>query len=212
MKRILLCSLLVAVIGSVSAVVASSPVAAIDRWYAGNNQTSVYGVKADIYTPSSAPYVGNYYGEASYVSTISYSGRWVQTGWILWANNSSAEPYVEIGTGILSDIYYYGTQAWGSYKNYKVQYEAYDDSWNAYIDGSFKAGYSGSAIPDAPNAQLTACAEIRGSNTTELNTDFNSVSWRNSSGVWNLFDQNNLWAESPYHWQGQVYHYLVYGP
>lgn len=181
------------------------------RWYGGNNQTAAYGVKADISTPSSAPYLGDEQGEVSWVSTPNYSDAWIQTGWHYWAYNSSARPYVELGPGGGSNMYFYGTQPWGESKNYKVVYDSYFDSWDAYIGGVFRVGLGGSAVPDG-NITLLAWAEVHNSSNTVLNTDFNSVMWKDSSGTWYSFNQSTLFAYSPYHYQGSYYHYIIYGP
>lgn len=48
------------------------------NWYAGNGRTSAYGVKANIWAPSSAPYLKES-GESNWVSLP--SPYWVQAGW-----------------------------------------------------------------------------------------------------------------------------------
>lgn len=176
-------------------------------WYAGNGRTSAYGAKADIYTPSSAPYLEES-GESSWVSTP--SPYYIQTGWRYYKGWPAARPYVEHRLPDDYDLNEYGTQSWGTSKEYKVSYEDDEDWWIAYIDGEALEMWG---PIDAPTT-VFGYSEVHQSSSNELDTDFHGVRWKNSQGQWNLFDQSNMWREDdPYAVEKtQYWYYRCYGP
>lgn len=110
--------------------------------YSGNYQYSTYGAKADIYTPSSAPYLGAPDGESSWVSTTASTNYWVQTGWFYTTSYSDAYSYIEYKiAGAGRTAVAYSTQNWNTYKNYEVYHDS-SNYWNMLIDGSYYASVS----------------------------------------------------------------------
>jgi len=185
--------------------VAAQPVWA--SWYAGNYQTGAYGIKANIYTPPSAPYLASS-GESSWVSTN--APYWVQTGWRYYKNWENARPYIEYNLSTGYDLTEYGTQSWGWYKGYKLVHSMY--GWSVYIDNVFKLLVGGGGLPTPPTL-LLASSEVHSSSSNELDTTFCSVSWQNSSGTWSVFNQNHFFEDSPYHvTDDYYYHFNCYGP
>ena len=82
--------------------------------FAGNTQMSTYGLKADICTPTSAPFISNYNGESSWVMieniTNPNTPHWVSTGWFYCGGYPNAIPYTE------EDIYgYYNLTQYGTH-------------------------------------------------------------------------------------------------
>jgi hypothetical protein len=203
-KRILF----VCVMVLISTLIITQPASA--NWYGGNVRTEAYGVSAQIATPNSAPY-SIQGGTSSWVSTSNDDDSWVQVGWLHCPayGYSSATLYIEYRyTGQPSYQWRYGTQAWGTSKNYKLNYVS--NAWSFYIDGVAYAAISGI---DIPPRRVLAVAEVHDSPTNVLNTWFTSVQWRNSGGTWAYFDQNNKFADSPYTVGGTSnYVYQVYGP
>jgi len=176
------------------------------NWYTGNSRTSAYGIKADIYTPSSAPYLAAD-GESNWVSIP--TPDWVQTGWYYRVGFSSAKPYVEHQVGQNYGLTDYGTQSWNTSKNYKVEYSSANNTWRAYIDNDFKEGWGPISAPKT----VLGRSEVHTSSSNELDTDFDNVYWKNSLGSWNLFDQDNFVEQSPYDVEEtQYYKYRCYGP
>lgn len=177
-------------------------------WYGGNYYTYAYGAKSDIYTPSSAPYLGHYDGESSWVSTS--GAYWIQTGWLYNGNDEdNAWSYVEANTSGLFYQASVATHSWNSSKNYKVLYDS--PYWRCYVNNTLKLSVSGGGLP-TPSTPLLAWAEVHESSSTVLNTLFTSVQYMDSSDDWYNFSENHLFADSPYAISGSNYYYLVYGP
>lgn len=176
-------------------------------WYAGNYQTSAYGVRAFISTPGSAPAVYGA-GTSHWVSTpLQYPG-WVQTGWQHTSQLVVAKPYVEVVvSGQPWYREYYGTQAWGISKQYKLDYAS--GWWYVYIDGSLK--FFTSQTAGAP-IYVYAQSEIQNDSRCVVDTWFSTVQWKNSLGNWNYFNQNHLAANPPYHASGSYYVFHTWGP
>jgi hypothetical protein len=184
----------------------AEPVAA--SWYAGNTRTSTYGVKANIATPGSAPNPAVGQGTSSWVSTNPYPNPgFVQTGWMHAPNYgyTSATPYGEYKTdGGFYRQYHYGTQAWGTSKNYKLSFGAW--GWYVYIDNDLKFVVGGFAYP--PITAL-ALSEVHDSQSNVLNTWFSTVQWRNNGGTWANFDQD-YWVDTQYPYTVDKYTYYLY--
>lgn len=185
--------------------VAAQPVWA--SWYAGNYQTSAYGIQANIYTPSSAPYLASS-GESNSVTTT--APYWVQTGWRYYKNWANARPYVEYNLSTGYDLTEYGTQSWDTYKNYKLYHSV--SGWSVFIDSDLKLCVSGGGLPTTPTT-LIAQSEVHSSSSNELDTTFSSVYWRNSNGTWTAFNQDHFFEDSPYHVTDTYYYrFDCYGP
>lgn len=177
------------------------------NWYAGNGRTSAYGVKANIWAPSSAPYIQES-GESNWVSLP--SPYWVQAGWRYYKGWSAAKRYVEYMTS--SGIYginHYGTHAWGSIIEYRVDWVG-GTTWCGRIAGSNKGCYQ---VRSAP-ITVYAYSEAHVSSQNELNTRFSAVYYMSSTwNVWFLFDQARWQEDAPYHVQkDNTYYYRNYGP
>lgn len=181
--------------------------ASATNWYAGNAKGSVYGVKANIKTPSTAPYIETSV-ESTWVSLPCC--YWVQAGWRYYKDWPSAQRYVEYrnhaGGG---DLIPQGNQSWGTTVEYKVQHNS-GEMWCAYINGSSKGCYN--YIRTAPS-QVQAYSEVHVSSNNQLNTNFSSVSYRNSSGTWYLLNNANWREDPPYKVDKYAnYRYRTYGP
>jgi hypothetical protein len=176
-------------------------------YYAGNYRTSAYGIYANIATPSSAPAVYGY-GTSHWVSTPAQNPGWVQTGWKHVPGDSTGIPYIECVVDGQPRVYYeYGTQPWGTYRNYYLNYSG--GYWYIYIDSSLK--YYTNSTASAPIA-VQGESEIQDDSRCVVDTWFLGVAYKNSGGSWYYFDQNNKSANSPYSIEGQNYQYHTYGP
>jgi hypothetical protein len=176
-------------------------------WYAGNRRTSTYGGKANIWAPSSAPYIASG-GESNWVS-LPATPYWLQTGWNYYKGWSSAKRYVEyyLPNGTYN-LVYHGTHAWGGIIEYKVEHIG-GSTWCAYIAGSNK---NCSQVASAPR-EIQAFSEVHDSNSNVLNTRFSAAYYKTSAGIWQLFNQANWREDAPYHVQkDQLYYYRNYGP
>ncbi|WKZ36956.1 MAG: hypothetical protein QY332_03335 [Anaerolineales bacterium] len=185
-----------------------------DRWYTGNSRGSVYGVKANISAPATAPMLITS-GESSYVTTA--TTHWIQTGWRHYKDNTPNWPYtlpmqyVEINppAGYIP-IVHYGSQNWGEVVEYKITWSSSLQQWCAHINGDFKAcedlGFS-------PPTYVHAHSEVHVSPQNELSTTFLDVSYLDSNSVWHLFNLE-LWREdAPYRVNKFYnYEYYNYGP
>ena len=196
-------------IGTISAMLLALVIVqnASASWYAGNRRTNTYGGKANIWTPSQAPFISSG-GESNWVS-LPNSPYWLQTGWHYYKGWTAAKPYVEYnlpnGTYNLID---YGTQAWGGVVEYKVEFIG-GTTWCAYIAGSNK---NCSQVVSAPR-DIQAYSEVHTSNSNAISTRFSAAYYKTSAGAWQLFDQANWREDAPYHVQkDQYYYYLNYGP
>jgi hypothetical protein len=206
MKRILLSVF----IGLAIFIMAVQPVMATD-YYSGNYQGSVYGVKANIYTPSSKPYLAYQDGEGSWVSTA-YTPYFVQTGWLCRLADTYATSYVEYQLSGGYDIEYGTTQSWGTYRNYKLNYDLSDTYvWNIYFDGFYLMSVEDDALPTPPTT-LYAFSEVKGSPATELYTDFAGVQYMDSYGSWSNFTHTPLYYDYPDVATGNAATYTTYGP
>lgn len=175
-------------------------------WYTGNRRTSTYGGKANISTPSQAPYLASS-GESNWVSLP--APYWLQAGWRYYKGWTAAKRYVEynLPNGTYN-LVYYGTQAWGSVVEYKVDHIG-GTTWCVYIAGSNK---NCSQVVSA-SREIQAYSEVHVNSSNVLNTRFSAVYYKTSAGAWQLFNQANWREDSPYRVQkDQYYYYLNYGP
>jgi len=175
--------------------------------HAGNTRSRGYGVKADISTPSSAPYVG-YSGQSSWVSTAG-PYYWVQTGWLYYYQDSAAKSYWEYKLPTGYQLQELSDQAWNFTRNYCVTLLA-DGNWQVKINGVPKGAWGASAL-SAPQEPVRAEAESHAS-YVELHSGFNNVQYRGTT-TWFNFDENGWVEEGPY-WVNVTYpyRYQCYGP
>jgi len=148
-----------------------TPVSATN-YYETTYKVGAHGVKADIYTPSSAPIYYNWQGESSWVNVghdVSETERyWMQTGWLYYSGSgNAADTYLENHAGSSNELMLIGTQSWGSYKNYKIQYDSENDEWDAYIDGTWEGSNANSGMPNPP-ADDPLLVSLRFMKITEL--------------------------------------------
>ncbi|MDO8717003.1 MAG: hypothetical protein Q7J73_09410 [Dehalococcoidales bacterium] len=186
-------------------------------YYAGDAHTNAYGAKANIFTPSSAPYIGCDAGQSNWVGTAAIPDegiyKWIQTGWVYASNSSDAHPFVEVLSAGGRTYQEYGTQSWGTYKNYKVKNVAAQNDWSAYIDDVLKVA-SINGVPNGPQ-EVKATSEVHwtagGTPNTTLSTNFSNVQYMNNSWGWNNF--NGYWYNnSPYTAGSYYYDFRAYGP
>jgi hypothetical protein len=172
--------------------------------YAGNTRTSSYGVSAYIYTPASAPWVGNS-GQSSWVSGPGPS-YWVQAGWRYYGGYPYARSYYEYNVAGGYRLQEVSNQAWGTSRTYEVSY-AGGNMWTAKIAGVTQGSWGYMGAP----ATVKALSESHYP-TVQLNTQFNYVTYRTSS-TWYYFNQANWVQDAPY-WVSAtyLYKYKTQGP
>ncbi len=174
-------------------------------WYAGNSRTTAYGVRADISTPSSAPYVGSS-GGSNWVGTPGTS-YWVQAGWRYYSGYSYARSYYEYSLPTGYSLTETSNQSWGTTKNYEVS-SASSGYWTVKIAGVSQGSWSYLA---APVSSVRAWSESHNS-TVVLNTQFNNVKYRDST-TWYNFDQSSWRTDSPYYLSiAYTYKFNTLGP
>ena len=176
-------------------------------WWTGNSQTDAYGVKANIWAPSSAPYIEET-GESNWVSLP--ERYWVQAGWRYLKGWSEAKKYVEYYTSSgIYGIHHYGTHGWGSIVEYRVDWIG-GTTWCGRIDGVNKGCYQ---VRSAPSLVL-ARSEVHTSSKNELDTRFSAVYYMGSTwNQWFLFNQEGWREDAPYQVQKDTtYYYRNYGP
>lgn len=174
-------------------------------WYAGNYRTTAYGARADISTPSSAPFVGSS-GEANYVSTPGPT-YWLQTGWRYYSGYTTAKPYYEVSVPNLYELVEYSSQSWGTTINYQLNY-AGSGYWTVSIGGVSQGSYGPLS---GPVSRVYGESETHYS-TVQMNTQFNNVQYRGASS-WYYFDQSNWFTNSPYYLTiTSTYKYKTLGP
>lgn len=179
------------------------------NWYAGNRRiTSAYGFRANIATSVSVPYIANGL-VASWVSTP--AGNFIQSGWVFYKGSSIPQSYVETQVNGAYNITYKGTHSWNSSKNYSVDNLLGSTNWCASINyvsqgPCVNLGFSSTLT-------LQALSEIQGSSANVLDAKFNTVQYRNSSGVWNLNNESWWLENSPYKVnKTSASLYTTYGP
>ena len=179
--------------------------ASASSWYAGNARNSAYGVRGDISTPSTAPYVGSS-GESNWVSTPGPT-YWVQAGWRYYGGYSAARSYYEYSLPSGYNLVETSNQAWGVARNYEVSH-AGSGYWTVKIGGVTQGSWG---TISAPVSQVKAMSESHYT-TVQLNTQFNNVYYRTSSS-WYTFDQSNWRTDSPYYLTiTYTYRYKTLGP
>jgi hypothetical protein len=173
--------------------------------YAGNTRSPGYGVKADISTPASAPYVGSS-GESNWVSTPGPS-YWIQAGWRYYSGFSNAVSYYEYSLPIGYHLEDMSSQAWNFTRNYEVSHVG-SSIWTVKVNGASKGSWGYLSAPVYP---VKACSESHYS-TVQLNTQFNNVQYRGTS-TWFYFDYAGWTVQSPY-WLSitSYYRYRTQGP
>lgn len=179
------------------------------NWYAGNRRiSSAYGFRANIATSVSAPYISSGL-IASWVSTP--SGNWIQSGWVIYQGQSSAQSYIETYVNGVHNISYKGTHSWNTSKNYSVDNLLGSTNWCASINyvtytPCVNLGFSSTST-------LQALSEIQGSSANVLDAKFSSVQYRDSAGNWHLNNQSWWLENSPYKVnKTSASLYTTYGP
>jgi hypothetical protein len=173
--------------------------------YAGNDRSVGYGVKADISTPSSAPWVGAS-GQSNWVSTPGPT-YWVQTGWRYYGGFSAAKSYYEYSLPIGHHLEEMSNQAWNFTRNYEVSHIG-AGIWTVKVNGTSKGSWGYLSAPVSP---VKARSESHYP-TVELNTQFNNVKYRGVS-TWFDFDQANWVVQAPYRLSvTSTYRYRTQGP
>jgi hypothetical protein len=172
---------------------------------AGNTRSAGYGVKANIYCPASAPYVGSS-GESNWVSTPG-PGYWVQAGWRYYSGYSYAKSYYEYSLPIGYSLVETSTQNWGAVRAYEVSHSG-SSVWAIKISGSSVGSFGTLSAPVYP---VKAMSESHAS-TVQLNTQFGSVQYRGTS-TWYAFNESGFWTDSPYYLNITSYsQYKTLGP
>jgi hypothetical protein len=206
MKRALLVCFLV-----LSTLFVLAQPASATTYYAGNERTSAYGVKANIQLPASAPII--YSGLISgWVGTTDYGNEsYVDTGWVQVYGS---------GPRVFAEYMFYGSQTWywGSQLNYgdnsayRAEYST-DGYWKTYCNDQLEGAWSGGGLPTPPT-QIRGLAEVQTDYPyNQLYTTFTNVQWKDSYGSWNYFDQNNIFSYYPYGiGYYYYYYYICFGP
>ena len=173
--------------------------------YAGNNQSSGYGVKANIYCPSSAPYVGSS-GESNWVSTPG-GGYWVQAGWRYYSGYSYAKSYYEYSLPIGYNLVETNVQNWGAVRTYEVSHTG-SGIWAIKMNNSTVGSFGTLAAPVYP---VKAMSESHYP-TVQFNTQFGTVQYRNAT-TWYNFSEAGWRTDSPYYLSiTSYYQYKTLGP
>jgi hypothetical protein len=173
--------------------------------FAGNSRSAGYGVKANIYCPASAPYVGSS-GQSNWVSTPP-TGYWVQAGWRYYSGYSYAKSYYEYCLPIGYNLVETSVQSWGAVRTYEVSHSG-SGVWAIKINNSSVGSFGTLAAPVYP---VKAMSESHNP-TVQLNTQFGSVKYRGTS-TWYNFDESGWWTDSPYYLSiTSTYQYKTLGP
>jgi hypothetical protein len=172
---------------------------------AGNTRSVGYGVKASIYCPASAPYVGGS-GQSNWVSTPG-PAYWVQSGWRYYSGYSYAKSYYEYSLPIGYNLVETSVQSWGAVRTYEVSHSG-SGVWAIKINNSTVGSFGTLAAPVYP---VKAMSESHYP-TVQLNTQFGSVKYRGTS-TWYNFDESGWWTDSPYYLSiTSTYQYKTLGP
>lgn len=161
-------------------------------WHAGNLRSSMYGGKANIKTPTSAPTM---YGgtESSWVAAA--GGYWAQTGWLYAAGWSGAKRYREGLTGAGYTLIQYADHSWNTTINYKVERGTVDVNYWYTSDQDGNAwGWNLGLI----SHEIQVFLEVQGDSNNQANTQFSNVQSRTSGGIWQNFSQANWTQDIPY--------------
>jgi hypothetical protein len=193
------------------------------QWYAGFQYPGVYGLQASISTPEHPiPIFNNPPGMQSSINNwVSLSGpNWIQAGWDYEyeSNNSLSGPnqFVETCIGGCNEapgryIMHFDPQSWNTTVLYTIDFypgTPGNNVWCASINGN---PVKCQAIITPPwSGQVMSEIQINSQN--ELNTSFNSVSYKGIDSAWHLFDQNeSLSKYFPYDVQVfQPYNFRTY--
>ncbi len=178
---------------------------ALGSTYVGNTRSVGYGVRADISTPSSAPWVGTS-GESNWVSAGA-SGYWVQAGWRYYYGYAYAKSYYEYNLPIGYHLEEMSSQAWNYTRTYEVSYVG-SGVWTVKVNGVSKGSWGTMSAPVYPVEALSESHYP----TVELNTQFNNVQYRGTT-TWFNFDQSGWVIQSQY-WLDvtSLYRYRTAGP
>jgi hypothetical protein len=162
-------------------------------WHAGNRRSLAYGVKTNIFTPYTPPYMYPYIGisQSNWVSTP--GSYWLQIGWIYYYGWDQPLAYYEYCVyPCLSDDDYeqewFEFMDWNTYTSFRVQNipsinKTYG-TWCAYKNDI--------AIICSPNL-VNPPVEVQVMSEShhpwnDINTYYTSVSYLDSSRVWHPFD------------------------
>lgn len=188
MRRLKTVGLIIAVFAFVFALLRDASAS----WYAGNMRTNAYGVRANIWTPSEAPYLETS-GQSNWVSLP--TPHWMQAGWRYYQGWEDPIRYVEyLDTNGDYDLLEYGTQPWGHIVEYKVDNYNKTTTWCGYVEGVIRVC---KIVRSAPS-QVQVYSEVHESPNNELDTRFSAVYYKTSDDVWFLFNQANWREDCPY--------------
>ncbi|KOY13066.1 hypothetical protein [Paenibacillus xylanivorans] len=179
-----------------------------DSWYAGVTKpgSTYLGMYAYITTPTSLPSLGDS-GESAWVSNVTSTRDWIQTGIRYYSGYSGFRTYIEHTYNGVHGMEEVGTHLLDTSIQYTVQYEGADSKWHGYIAGYDKGSWN---LGTYNNVQ--ANAESHATNTQMGPFRFTSVSYKNSSGVWTVNDTAPT-AKSPYSVsKTSNANFRVYGP
>lgn len=169
----------------------------------GSNQ----GISAKITTPSSLPDVSDS-GESVWVSSnVDSNGEWIQTGARYYSSYSDFKTYTEHYENGVYSLTTVGVHRLGAEISYKVEYNASDGKWHAYIVGKDKASSALATV----NVGVQAHAEIHKKEIEMGPFTFSDVQIKNSSSIW----VNNIklpTAAAPYTATGTAANFTVSGP
>jgi hypothetical protein len=174
--------------------------ASYQGWVGNNWYGSAYGVRATVYTPTSAPsvYAGAIFG---WVSTLPASGEseWAQAGWIMSDYDDHPQSFIEYFDMLTYQHHFIrvsGDLSFGSGRSYECRWNLAQQCWVIYVAGT-PTGLSYTRYPAPKNLQVMN--EIQGDSRNTLNySRFTSVSYRNSAGTYYQFNQAN-WTENTYY-------------
>lgn len=158
-------------------------------WHVGNKRLSAYGVKANIWTPSTPIYLEESGISNSVTTPLPY---WMQTGWRYYVGYQIPQSYIEYNPS--SGSYFernLGDHNWGGIQTYKVEYSS-GNIWCGYF-GDPVIDYRCAVIGSAPT-DMIAQSEVHVNSGNELNTTYTNVYYKNSNGQWLVFDQANWLA------------------
>lgn len=162
-------------------------------WHVGNKRLSAYGVKANIWAPSTPIFLAQSGISNSVTLPLPY---WMQTGWHYYQGYTNPKSYIEYCKPPCltpSDYFQqdFSDHFWGSIKEYKVSHSS-GTNWCASVAGIEIICQS---ILSAPTDMLVQ-SEVHVNSDNELNTTYTNVYYKTSNDQWLVFDQAN-WFESP---------------
>lgn len=137
----------------------------------------------------------------SICNNVATCSGWVQIGWRKHESWSDPQFYFEYQAVGGSPIQLYAPLSHASHA-YKLQYDAFDSVWDAYLDGVGK--FSKGSLGFTSGTYLTAQGEVN-STHTQIGRNapnkllFSDMQYQNAAGQWPAFNVDApLIVESPY--------------